>query len=73
MTTSNWFSVLARENASDFQPPSLNKNNRPPEKRQHHYAKTRQHPTLTKSLINRIKIYQKGIAIAAGKSVVKRR
>ena len=75
MATSNRFSVLGRENASDYQPPSwtIDKNNRAPEKRQHHYTKTGQHPLVIKSLINRIKNYQKGIAIAAEKSVVKRR
>ena len=51
----------------------LKKKNRAPEKKQYHYAKTRQHPKVIKSLINRIKIYLKRIAIAAGKSAVKRR
>ena len=76
LTTSNRFSVLARENASDFQPPSLTidlKEQSCTEKRQHHYVKTRQHQTMIKSLINRIKICQKGMAIATEKSVVKRR
>ena len=71
LTTSNRFSVLAGENASVCNHPPY-KNNCAPEKRQH-YVKTRQYPTMVKNLINQIKIYQKGIAIAAEKSVVKRR
>ena len=76
LTTSNRFSVLARENASDFQPPSLTidlQEQSCTRKETTSLRETRQHPTMLKSLINRIKTYQKGIAIAAGKSVVKRR
>ena len=38
-------------------------NNRAREKMKHHYTKAQRQPTMIKNLINRIRIYQKGIAI----------
>ena len=72
MATTNRFSVLARKKLFWFAT-TLVDHRLAPEKRQNHYGKTHQYPAMKKSLINRIKIHQKGIAIAAGKSVVKKR
>ena len=76
LTTSNRFSVLARKNASDFELPSLNIDLQEQSRIRKETTSLREHmalPNNDKSLINRIKICQNGIAIAAGKSIVKRR
>ena len=75
-TTSNRFSVLATENASDFQLPSLTIDLQERSCTRKQTTSLRENtatPNNDKNLINRTKIYQKRMAIAAEKSVVKRR
>ena len=76
MATSNRFSVLVRENASDLQPRSLTIDLK-------EQLRTTKETSLSENTATSnndkrsdkpyIKIYQKGIAIAPGKPVVKRR
>ena len=76
LTTANEFSVLARENISTLQPPSLTIHLQEQwftGKKATSLRQTRQHPTMIKNLKNRINVYQKGKTIAAEKLVIKRR
>ena len=75
MTTANRFSILARENASDFQPPSSTKDLQEQSYTRKETTSLRKNtatPNNDKNLIKRIKICQKGMAIATAKSIVKK-
>ena len=76
LTTANRFLVLARENASDFQPPSSTIDLQEQSCTRKETTSLRENMVtqkMIKKLINRIKICQKGMAIATAKPMVKRR